>query len=172
MVRRILLLLLCLPLSGFAQSKRPFTFEDMMQLKRVGDPIVSPDSKWVGFTAVDVSLDDNTRKPHLWIVPVAGGDAQRLTPATGPGEDRIRFAPDGKSILFVSDKDGGSQVWVQSFDTANGSLTGEARKVTTISTEASDALWSPDGKSILFVSAVWPDCQDDSCNKQRDDERL
>ncbi len=48
MLRRILLILFCCSLCGFAQSKRPFTFEDMMQLKRIGEPIVSPDGKWVG----------------------------------------------------------------------------------------------------------------------------
>src|SRR6516164_1776518 len=171
MLRRCLLLLfvICFAPLGFTQAKRSFTFEDMMQLKRVGEPIVSPDDKWVGFAAMDVNLEENTRKPHLWIVPIAGGEARRLHPATGSGEDRIRFAPDGRSILFVSDKGGGSQVWVQIFDTSSGSLSGEARKVTSISTEASDALWSPDGKGILFVSAVWPDCTDDACNKQRDE---
>ena len=81
MLRRLFLFLLCCSLSGIAQSKRPFTFEDMMQLKRVGEPVVSPDGKWVGFAAVDVNLDENTRKPHLWIVPIAGGEARRLTPS-------------------------------------------------------------------------------------------
>ena len=171
MLRRILLILFCCSLCGFAQSKHPFTFEDMMQLKRIGEPIVSPDGKWVGFSAVDVNLDENTRKPHLWIVPVGGGEARRLTPASGAGEDRIRFSPDGKRILFESSRDGGSQIWVQDFDSATGALTGEPRKVTNISTEASGGLWSPDGKSILFVSEVYPDCKDDACNKQRDDEQ-
>src|SRR5438309_2090244 len=32
------------------------------------------------------------------------------------------------------------------------------------------AQWSPDGKNIVFVSAVYPDCKDDACNKQRDEE--
>ena len=171
MLRRISLILLCCSLCSFAQSKHPFTFEDMMQLKRIGEPIVSPDGKWVGFAAVDVNLDENTRTPHLWIVPLAGGEARRLTPASGKGEDRIRFAPDGKRILFESSRDGGSQIWAQDFDTSTGTLTGEPRKVTSISTEASGGLWSPDGKSILFVSSVYPDCKDDACNKQRDDER-
>ena len=171
MLRRIVVFLVCCSLCGFAQSKRPFTFEDMMQLKRVGEPIVSPDGKWVAFTAVDVSLDENTRKPHLWIVPISGGEARRLTPATGAGEDRIRFSPDGKRVLFESSHDGASQIWVQDFDSASGTLTGESRKVTSISTEASGGLWSPDGKSILFVSEVYPDCKDDACNKQRDEEQ-
>src|SRR5208337_4540970 len=171
MLRRIVLLLLCCSLGGFAQSKRPFTFEDMMQLKRVGDPIVSPDGKWVGFAAVDVNLDENTRKTHLWIVSINGGEARRLTPATGAGEDRIRFSPDGKRILFEANRGEATQIWVQNFDSATGTLTGELRKVTSISTEASGGLWSPDGKSILFVSEVYPDCNDDACNKQRDEEQ-
>ena len=60
---------------------------------------------------------------------------------------------------------------MQDFDTATGTLTGEPRKVTSISTEASGGIWSPDGKSILFVSSVYPDCNDDACNKQRDEEQ-
>ncbi len=171
MPRRILLLLLCCSLSSFAQSKRPFTFEDMMQLKRIGEPAVSPDSKWAAFTAVDVNLDANTRTPHLWIVPVGGGEARRLTPETGAGEDRIRFAPDGKRVMFEATRNDATQIWVQDFDTATGTLTGEPRQVTSISTEASGGTWSPDGKSILFVSEVYSDCNDDACNKQRDDER-
>ncbi len=168
MLRRIFLFLLCCSLSGFAQSKRPFTFEDMMQLKRIGEPSLSPDGKWVGFAAVDVNLDENTRKPHLWIVPIAGGEARRLMPA-GAGEDRIRFSPDGKHILVEASRDGASQIWVQDFDSASGALSGEPRKVTNISTEASGGLWSPDGTSILFISEVYPDCNDDACNKQRDE---
>ena len=172
MIHRIALFLLFCSLCGLAQSKPPFNFEDMMQLKRIGEPSVPPDGKWVGFAAVDVSLDENTRKPHLWIVPLNGGEARRLTPPTGAGEDRIRFSPDGKHVMFESPRDGGaSQIWVQDFDSVGGALTGEARKVTGISTEASGGLWSPDGKSILFVSSVYPDCNDDACNKQRDEEQ-
>src|SRR5271166_1576247 len=152
MLRRILFFLLVFSLFSQAQAKHPFTFEDMMQLKRVGEPTVSPDSKWVAFSAVDVSLDANTKTPHLWIIPVAGGEAKRLTPDSGVGEDRIRFSPDGKRVIFESARDGGStQIWVQDLDSAAGALTGDPRKVTTISTEASGGTWSPDGKSVLFV---------------------
>ncbi len=171
MLRRLIPSLICCSLCSFAQNKHPFTFEDMMQLKRIGEPVVSPDSKWVAFSAVDVDLEKNTKTSHLWIVPISGGEARRLTPESGPGEDRIRFAPDGKRVLYESAREGGSQIWVQNFDTANGTLDGELRRVTNLSTEASGAIWSPEGQSILFVSSVYPDCNDDACNKQRDDEK-
>jgi dipeptidyl aminopeptidase/acylaminoacyl peptidase len=57
------------------------------------------------------------------------------------------------------------------FDTDSGVLKGKPRQLTTISTGADGAIWSPDGKNVVFVSAVYPDCKDDACNKQRDEER-
>ncbi len=56
------------------------------------------------------------------------------------------------------------------FETDSGTLKGKPHQVTNISTGADGAIWSPDGKNIVFVSAVYPDCADDACNKQRDEE--
>src|SRR5437667_3676741 len=56
------------------------------------------------------------------------------------------------------------------FDSGSGALVGKPRQLTTISTGADGGIWSPDGKNIVFVSAVYPDCKDDTCNKQRDEE--
>src|SRR6266540_6735811 len=74
-------------------TKHPFTFEDMMKLKRVGAPVPSPDGKWVVFDCVDVDLEANTRISHLWIVPASGGESLRLNP-TPNHEERPRFSPD------------------------------------------------------------------------------
>lgn len=164
-----LLLLTSLASAQTPQGKRPFTFEDMMALKRVNEPAVSPDGRWVAYSVVEVNLGENTKQPHLWIVPATGGEAKQMF-VGGPGEDRPRWSPDGRSIAFVSSRDGGSQIWVADFDPVAVSL-GEPRKVTNISTEADGEIWSPDGKYLLFTSQVWPDCKDDACNKQRDEER-
>ena len=169
MFRRLFTLALLLSSFAGAQAKKPFTFDDMMKLKRVAEPYLSPDGKWAAFTVTDVSLESNTKTNHLWIVPVAGGETRQLT--NGKGEDGVRFSPDGKQVLYIASPDGQSQVYTQAFDAANGTLSGEPRKLTTISTEATAALWSPDGKNILFVSGVYPDCKDDACNKQRDEEK-
>ncbi|HZD49485.1 MAG TPA: S9 family peptidase, partial [Silvibacterium sp.] len=145
------------------------TFEDMMKMRRLGDIAVSPDGRWVMFSATDVDLSKNTRTSHLWIVPTAGGEERALT-ASMAGESRGRFSPDGKQILFESPREGGQQIWLADFDTAAGTI-GEPHKLTSLSTETDGATWSPDGKQILFVSAVYPDCNNDDCNKKRDEEK-
>src|SRR5580704_1253706 len=77
---------------------------------------------------------------------------------------------EGKQVLFESTRDGGQQIWLADFDTAAGTI-GEPHKLISLSTETDGATWSPDGKQILFVSAVYPDCNDDGCNKKRDEEK-
>jgi dipeptidyl aminopeptidase/acylaminoacyl peptidase len=151
-------------------TKKPFTFEDMMALKRIGGPVISPDGKWVLLAAVDVDLKENKRTSHLWVVPISGGVARQL-PATPAGESEGRWSPDGKSYLYVSASEGGSQVWISEFDSATGMPSGAPKKITSISTEADGAIWSPDGKNIVFVSEVFPGCMDDACNKFSDQER-
>ena len=154
---------------GQTTAKHPFTFEDMMKLKRVGAPVPSPDGKWVVFDCVDVDLEANTRISHLWIVPANGGESRRLN-STPNHEERPRFSPDGKRLIWTSKATDPTQIWMCDFDSNTGALVGKPHQVTDISTGADGGIWSPDGKNIVFVSAVYPDCKDDACNKQRDEE--
>src|SRR5882724_2605334 len=173
-MKTILFVALIFTSSGFAQTpspttKHPFTFEDMMKLKRVGAPVPSPDGKWVVFDCVDVDLEANTRISHLWIVPASGGESRRLNP-TPNHEERPRFSPDSKRLIWTSKATDPTQIWICDFDSGSGVRVGKPHQVTDVSTGADGGIWSPDGKNIVFVSAVYPDCKDDACNKQRDEE--
>jgi len=183
MRRLTFLLVLIFSLPAFSQPKHPFTFEDMMKLKRVGEPVPSPDGKWVLFAAVDVDLAANKKTSHIWIVPLnTNSGATGASPVQqAPGEpaserilipdqdgDRPRWALDGKRFAFLSTKEGGSQVWIADFDSSAGTVT-SVHKLTSIATEAGGELWSPDGKNILFTSDVYPECDgqalaEETCN--------
>src|SRR5438105_8190711 len=99
-MRRVIigLFVFLLTLPAFCQAKHPFTFEDMMKLKRVAEPVPSPDGKWVLFSAVDVDLAANTKTSHVWIVPTTGGQEREIISAQDA--DRPRWAPDGKRFAF------------------------------------------------------------------------
>jgi dipeptidyl aminopeptidase/acylaminoacyl peptidase len=131
--------------------------------------VPSPDGKWVVFDCEDVDLAANKKTSHLWIVPASGGESHRLNP-TPNHEERPRFSADGKRLIWISKATDPAQIWMCDFDVNGGALAGKPHQVTSISTGADGAIWSPDGKNIVFVSAVYPDCKDDACNKQRDEE--
>src|SRR5436189_6450334 len=139
--------------SASGNAKHPFTFEDMMKLKRVGAPVPSPDGKWVAFDCEDVDLEANTKISHLWIVPASGGESRRLNP-TPNHEERPRFSPDGKRLIWASKATDPTQIWICDFDSSAGALTGKPHQMTDISTGADGGIWSPDGKNIVFASAV------------------
>jgi dipeptidyl aminopeptidase/acylaminoacyl peptidase len=147
----------------------------MMHMKRLGETAVSPDGQWLAYSVSTVDLDQNTKTAELWLRKIAGGDPIKL--AVGlPGDADPEFAPDGHSVLFLSARDGGRQIWLADFDSSTGA-TSNPRKLTSIATEADSPKWSPDGRSVVFTSAVYPDCPairpgDDGagnrCNEDRD----
>ena len=158
-----------------ASTKRPMTFEDMMQMKRLGETAVSPDGKWLAYSVTTVDLDQNTKTTELWLQAIDGGEPFKIGVAE-PGDSGVQFAPDGHSVLFLSGRVNGQQIWLADFDPATGA-TSNAKKLTAIATEADNAKWSPDGQSMVFTSGVYPDCPADhdggfrhrqQCNADRD----
>ena len=144
-------------------AKRPITFDDMMKLHRVSAPQVSADGKWAAFAVSTPDMEANRNASNVWIVSTAGGEAMQVTQS---GHDNSpAWSPDGRTLAFLSSRDGNSQVYLLSMEG------GEAKKLTTLSTGADLFQWSPDGKTIAFTSAVYLDCKDDACNSKRDEEK-
>ena len=182
MRRSILLaILLAATLAPAQNAKRPMTFEDMMQMKRLGSTALSPDGKWLGYSVTLVDLEKNTKTTDLWlqaIAPSSGESSDPIKLSVGqPGDDGIQFSPDNKRILFLSARKDGQQVWIADFDPSTGA-TSNPHQDTFFATGADNAKWSPDSKSIVFTSDVYPDCPaigpntftaGNQCNKDRDD---
>ena len=161
---RMLLLFAALALAAPPAIAGPFTATEMMKLKRLSDPSVSPDGKWVVYAATEIDLPNNgARNTDLWLAPVSGGEARRLT-SHPKSDSRGRFSPDGKRLAFLSARDGAPQVFV--IDLSGG----ESRKLTSLSTGVASFVWA-DGNTLVVVSEVYADCAaDDACNKKKMDE--
>lgn len=141
-----------------AQQSGHYSVEDLLKIRRVGDPQVSPDGKRVAFTIGDVNVDANRTVTQIYIMSSAGGDMKQLTSGAGSSSSP-RWSPDGRKIAYIT----GDQVWVMEPDGSN------KEQVTKISTGAGGPVWSPDGNWVAFVSDVYPDCTTDECNKAKDE---
>jgi len=157
----VISLLACASLA-FAQERR-FTIDDLLKLRRVSDPQVSPKRDLVAFTITDVDKASNKSTTQIYVVPLGGGETRQLTNDEHSSASP-RWSPDGEKLAFISARDGESQIWM--IDVSSGAL----KKITSISTGAGDPVWSPDGKLLAFVSDVYPECKDDACNKRRAEE--
>src|SRR6202158_2106208 len=107
-MRRRLLLLLASSASAFAQRK-PFDVNALLELKRIGDPQISPDGRLVAFTVQSADVEANRKPVQIWTVPLNGGAPQPIT-HDGDANQRPRWSPYSKRIAYISDRGGSSQI--------------------------------------------------------------
>jgi Tol biopolymer transport system component/imidazolonepropionase-like amidohydrolase len=99
---------------------------------------ISPDGKWLVFDLL----------AHIYRVPAdGGGEAEVLTQASGVALNyHPRYSPDGKSIVFVSDRGGQSNLWLMNSDGSNPRLLFDAPDHSFV-----EPSWTADGRAILAV---------------------
>jgi len=137
---------------------------DLVQMERLGEPQMSPDGTWVVFTRRTYDWDANKTSIGLWLVPADGKAPRPLTTARAM-DTSPAWSPDGKSIAFLSDRGGSSQV--HTIDP----LGGEASQLTRFPVDVDSFRLSPDGRRLAFSAEVYLDCPDLKCTADRDKAR-
>jgi dipeptidyl aminopeptidase/acylaminoacyl peptidase len=138
-----------------------FTAKDLHSLKRLADPQLSPDAKWVLYQQTTIDLG-KSRNTDLFLVPTTGGAPRALT-SSPKSDSQGRFSPDGKQVAFLSSRDGAPQIYV--LDLAGG----EARKVTNLSQGVGAFKWAG-GDKMIALTDVHPACTGadfDACTKKK-----
>ena len=143
---------LCLALSISAQLT--FGPNDLINLKRAGDPQLSPDGATVALSIGIVDRVANKTLTQIYLMSANGGPYRAITEGKSSSSSP-RWSPDSKHIAFVT----GGQIWTMKADGSDRS------QVTTLSTGAGGPVWSPDGKWLAFGSEVFPECKSDECNQ-------
>ena len=156
----ILIAAFLLTIPAYAQPKRAVTFDDLISFGRVFDPQISPDGKTAAFVITWQLREENKSSSNIYLTGIKGENFRQLTNAKGDNNSP-RWMPDGKTIAFISTRDGESQIWTISI------AGGEAKKISHITTEASGLVVSPDGKWFAFSSDVYPECLNEDCNAKR-----
>src|SRR5947209_2469997 len=111
----------------------------------------SPDSKEICFTAVTDKMEAVSTNADLFIVPVAGGEAKRITTQAGFDGNPV-YSPDGKFIAYHAQLVGGYEAdrWrVLLYDRAAGRI---ENLTETFDRSADELAWSPDSKTIYFTA--------------------
>ena len=102
------------------QGKRAFEIADFYKCAAIGAPSLSGDGKLVAVSVRTYDLEGGKSRSAIWMMNADGSGLRQMT--SGDHADaEPRFSPDGKRLLFVSNRGGASQLWVMPTTAANRS---------------------------------------------------
>jgi acylaminoacyl-peptidase len=139
--------LLTVSLARADSPAKPLTIQDVFNIQFATDPQIAADGRRIVYVRLFSDIMTDKRCSNLWIVNADGSQHRPLT--TGNFNDSSpRWSPDGSQLLYLSNRDGGPQIYRRWMDT------GETAKVTNLTSAPSGVAWSPDGKWIAFTAHV------------------
>jgi dipeptidyl aminopeptidase/acylaminoacyl peptidase len=159
---RLLVLGAAMVAGGALAAPRGFTVEDMVNMERVGSPVLSPDATRVVYTVRSTDMGKNRGHTELYMLDLRNPKAvpQRLTKSDASNSDP-EWSPAGDAIYFLSARSGSSQVY--RLPVAGG----EPVKVTDLPLDVDNFRLSPQGDRLAFSLAVFRDCADLACTTKR-----
>ncbi len=141
------------------------TPEEIAERMVPADPRISPDGSRVAFVAAPVGKTGEHPTRAIWIGE-HGQPARQLTAGTA-NDHSPRWSPDGRQLLFQSDRlkrgDEEQRLFVLPF------AGGEARPLGDLVGELSQPEWSPDGRSVAVLRKDPESDEAKARKKERDD---
>jgi dipeptidyl aminopeptidase/acylaminoacyl peptidase len=148
-----------LGLTAAAPAPHFLTLDDILALRHVSEPQISPTGDTVLFQVESANFETDATDTHIWRANWDGTHARPLTTREKESETKPRWSPDGVFITFLSGRgsaDGMAQLWRMS------AVGGEAEQLTNLQGVIDDYAWAPDGKSLALIvrDAVAKDAPD------------
>jgi dipeptidyl aminopeptidase/acylaminoacyl peptidase len=123
------------------------TPEVLWSFGRIGVPQVSPDNKSILYGVTYFNIAENKSYRDLYVIPVAGGTAERLTNTPEKESDEV-WRPDGRKIGYLFSKSGQTQLWEINPDGSSN------RQISNVEGGISGFKYAPDLKHILYIKSV------------------
>lgn len=136
---------LCLGVSAgriAAQAPATPSIDDLINLRRVGAPAISPDGRQVVFTIRETNWEENAYETELWL---GGSGARRQLTNSKKSSLQPAWSPDGAWLAFISDRDGKRRLYRIAI------AGGEAEQLTSGDEGVANFAWSPKGNQIAFT---------------------
>lgn len=108
-------------------------------------PAWSPDGTRLAYA----KMNPTSGTHDVWVIGADGSGAANLT-SHAANDIRPSFAPDGGAVVFQSDRDGNSEIYLVPVGPAGA--TGPAVNLTHHTAEDTDPVFTADGTQIVFVS--------------------
>ncbi|WP_397580978.1 prolyl oligopeptidase family serine peptidase [Sphingorhabdus sp.] len=143
---------------------RPMTETDLVMMKRLSAVTASPDGNMIAYQLRETDLAANKGKTDLYMLKLATAGAQPVMFASKPdkNEHDPAFAPDGKSIYYISNQSGADQIW--RYDIA----TTTTIQVSNFKADVSGFKISPDGQTFAVWGDIARDCMEFGCDTDGD----
>lgn len=157
-----LVALMSLSAAAVAADRHPFSVEDLVRIKRVSDPALSPDGKIVVFAVRETDMPANRGRQDLWSLDLARKGAQPRRLTTHPENDNApEWSRDGHHVYFISSRSGSAQVW------RLPAAGGEAEQVTDLPLDVGSFRVAPNGARLAVSLDVYADCRELGCTSTR-----
>lgn len=109
------------------------------------EPVVFRQAEWTPDNRIVYDALDGI--PHIWIMDADGKNRQQLT-SNASSDQHPRVSPDGRYIVFTSNRNGRDQIWRMNIDGSNQVL------LTDVDGAATAARITPDGEMVYFYWMV------------------